>query len=236
MFDQVAAYSGAVIDSEKSEMSEKAVTAENTQKPETSNVAQTREIAAPDDMLQNSGSINEAHSAADRIRQEALREAEEIKEAARGEALKLKEHFIATAINDAVRDVGLDLWSVREDLAMIVEKALESMIGETGKYEACLKAVETAARKYHVEKSVTVYADQATTNRLRLISMAKRKQGLGPAVKFAEDESLEPGVCILDTGKSRFEVSLDAQIAAIKQACGDAISAQAKRVARGEAT
>ncbi|MEO0327127.1 MAG: hypothetical protein AAF217_00875 [Pseudomonadota bacterium] len=190
------------------------------------------------DDVRESGNINipqtadkiiaQAHSQAELILQAARDEAEQYLQQKREEAFIEKQKAIAESVNQTAVELGMDLWSAKNALATIVQQALENMIGEAGHSEACLKAVETAARKFCKGKSVRVFASATNANRMQLIALSKRDQTIAPLLEFHDDPALQDDRCILDVDGKQVEVSIDAQLAAIKKACGDAVASTSR--------
>ena len=200
MFDQLQAYSGAMV----SPAGEEGIVASQAEPV-------FKEPTTPEEILDH------ARQEAEKILAEAHEQANQIIADKLDEAGDFVELSVAEKVDEASNTLRLDLWSSRLALAEIVDSALRQMIGKLGQSEATLAAVTTAIETYCDKHTPTVYASDTTANRLELIGVAARDKLSLPAFHLKRDPALEEGRVILDTGRGRFEVSLEAQMQAMRK-------------------
>ena len=201
MFDLSTAYTGAMIAPEQG--ADGVIAADN---PAHSYQIDTEKL------------ILDAREQADAILNQAREEAASIKQEILDNAHLEAEALIATSAAKASTDLGLDLWSARNAIAHIVEQSLNNMIGDIGEVEACYMAVERAARDYVSTQKFTVHAEPETANRLRLLQIGQAGKGYSVKYEIVDDHNIPAQRCMLDMGHKRVEVSLEAQIQAVKNA------------------
>lgn len=167
--------------------------------------------------------IKQAQAEAESIIENAKLEAEAVKQELLDKAKQEVSFEAAKMANKMATDLGLDLWSARYAISDIVEKSLNEMIGVVGQTEACFHAVNKVAKEHASEKTFKVHAEPETANRLRLIEMGRSKSPYSAKFEIVNDHSIAAGACMLDMGHKKLEVSLDAQIKAIKSAVENAV-------------
>ncbi len=224
MFDVVECYTGGIHQPEPGSDVDPALVHNNAQKaPVNGDVVSHADgrhsQATPEFIIQN------AYREAERIVLEAREQAEQDGENIINEAQTRADEIAVQSVSNAAVEMGLDLWSSRYVLTDVVEKALTSMIGHVGENEACYRAVEVAIRQTCEDKSVTVLAENRTADRLRLVSLSNRDNPKSFVFDITTDDTLAPGRCVIKAGNKLLDVSIEAQISAIKKACDQQVAA-----------
>ena len=198
MFDQVQTYSGYVMDSDNAAEVSPEVTPE-------------RIPVSPQDYIEQAQ--REAAEIVANAKAQAETEIQSMKAAAEIEI----EQQISERVSHAAITIGPDLWSARHAMAEIVGDALDRLIGDFGKQNALIYAVENAAKKYAQEHPLVVRAHPKNANRLKVNFFSARRKSCSPPTEVIEDDGLAEDRCILTFNGRSIEVGLEQQIEAIKR-------------------
>jgi len=207
MFDQVPTYSGYVVGSDSTE------DASQETRPE-------RVPVSPQDY------IEQAQQQAADIIKEAKAQAETEVQAMKAAGELEIERQIAERVTQSAITIGPDLWSVRHAMAEIVGGAVDRIIGDFGKQNALVYAVETAANKYAKDHPLVVRAHPKNANRLKVNFFSARRKSCSPPTEVIEDDGLAEDRCILTFNGRSIEVGLEQQIDAIKRIVNQSLKAE----------